>query len=181
MVAHNLEWVTPGHPLFEALRRHVLAQAQEAFGKGACFYSLQHDLPARLDFYRARVVDGNGKVIHERLFAVELAENGEPALRESALLGNLALAPMPQDPPPIAQTAEATEWLNGHALLPFLAYFRHLNEGKTKHKLSARLTSGLRTVWRASEPRPWAEGVRKSADQPGVRRAGLSARGDTCG
>jgi superfamily II DNA or RNA helicase len=122
--AHNLEWVTPGHPLFEALRRHVLAQAQEAFGKGACFYSLQHDLPARLDFYRARVVDGNGKVIHERLFAVELAENSEPALRESALLGNFALAPMPQDPPPIAQTAEATEWLNGQALLPFLEEVR---------------------------------------------------------
>ena len=90
-MTHNLEWVTPGHPLFEALRRHVLAQAQEAFGKGACFYSLQHELPARLDFYRARVVDGNGKVIHERLFAVELAENGEPALRELPCWATLRL------------------------------------------------------------------------------------------
>jgi len=58
------------------------------------------------------------------LFAVELAENSEPALRESALLGNFALAPMPQDPPPIAHTAEATEWLNGQALLPFLEEVR---------------------------------------------------------
>ena len=31
---------------------------------------------------------------------------------------------MPQDPPPIAQTAEATEWLNGQALLPFLEEVR---------------------------------------------------------
>ncbi len=62
---HNLEWVTPGHPLFEAIRRHTYAKAVETFGQGACFYSLQHDEPARLDFYRARVVDGLGHVVHE--------------------------------------------------------------------------------------------------------------------
>ncbi len=123
--AHNLEWVTPGHPLFEALRRHVLAQAQAAFGKGACFYSLQHDSPARLDFYRARVVDGNGQVIHERLFAVELVENGEPALRDPAGLGNFVIASTPKDPPPIAHAPGATDWLNEHALLPFLEQVRH--------------------------------------------------------
>ena len=54
----NLEWVTPGHPLFEALRRHNLELSQDAFAKGACFHSLEHEAPARLDFYRARVVDG---------------------------------------------------------------------------------------------------------------------------
>jgi len=57
---NNLEWVTPGHPLFEALRCHTYNIAQDSFAKGACFYSLQHDKPARLDFYRARVVDGIG-------------------------------------------------------------------------------------------------------------------------
>jgi len=31
---HNLEWVTPGHPLFEALRRHALAQSRESFSTG---------------------------------------------------------------------------------------------------------------------------------------------------
>ena len=30
---HNLEWVTPGHPLFEALRRHAYNKAAEVFGK----------------------------------------------------------------------------------------------------------------------------------------------------
>ena len=75
---NNLEWITPGHPLFEALRCHTLGLAQEPFGKGACFYSLQHPSPARLDFYRARVVDGLGQVIHECLFAVEIPEHGLP-------------------------------------------------------------------------------------------------------
>ena len=31
----KLEWVTPGHPLFEAIRRHTLAQALDVLGKGA--------------------------------------------------------------------------------------------------------------------------------------------------
>ncbi|CAG1014949.1 RNA polymerase-associated protein RapA [Anaerolineae bacterium] len=118
--AHNLEWVTPGHPLFEALRRHTLETARAVFGSGACFYSLQHDAPARIDFYRARVVDGLGLIIRERLYAVEIAENGEMAMREPTLLGNFTPAQTVTVLPPIAQAAEATDWLNAQALLPFL-------------------------------------------------------------
>ena len=117
---NNLEWVTPGHPLFEAIRRHTYEKALPVFGKGATFYSLQHDRPARLDFYRARVVDGLGQVIHERLFAVELAESGEPHLREPGLLGNFTPAHPPETPPPVATLPEASAWLHEHALEPFL-------------------------------------------------------------
>lgn len=38
--------------LFEALRRHTLAQ--EAFGTGACFYSLQHQRAVSLQGYERR-------------------------------------------------------------------------------------------------------------------------------
>ncbi|MEO0250122.1 MAG: helicase-related protein, partial [candidate division WOR-3 bacterium] len=72
---HSLEWITPDHPLFESLRRYALVSAQESFNHGACFYSLSHETPVRLDFYRARVVDGLGQVIHERVFAIGLSEN----------------------------------------------------------------------------------------------------------
>ena len=116
----NLEWVTPGHPLFEALRRHALTLAREAFGKGACLYSLQHDAPARLDFYRARVVDGLGHVIHERLFAVELSPSGETRLQDSALLGNFSPADAPAELPAVATLPEASDWLGANALAPFL-------------------------------------------------------------
>ena len=44
---NNLEWVTPGHPLFEAVRRHTFHSSQEDFKKGACFFSLAHEAPAR--------------------------------------------------------------------------------------------------------------------------------------
>ncbi len=118
--ANNLEWVTPGHPLFEAVRRHIYSKALEAFGKGAAFYSLQHERPARIDFYRARVVDGLGQVIHERLFAVEISEDGPPRLREPSVLGDFTPATPPGVLPPVATLPEATAWLNEHALVKFL-------------------------------------------------------------
>ena len=118
---HNLEWVTPGHPLFESLRRHSLEAGQDAFAQGACFHSLAHLVPARLDFYRARAVDGLGRVIHERLFTVELADGMEPQLREPDILGNMMPISTPQLLPTAATLPEASAWLNEHALAPFIA------------------------------------------------------------
>ena len=117
---NNLEWVTPGHPLFEALRRHSLGLSQDAFASGACFHSLAHETPARLDFYRARVVDGLGQVIHERLFTVELKDDSCPRLCEPDVLGNLSPAHSPGNLPPVAALPEATVWLNENALVPFI-------------------------------------------------------------
>ena len=116
----NLEWVTPGHPLFEAMRRHTLLRSRVDLAKGACFHSLTHDQPARLDFYRARVVDGLGQVFHERLFAVELREDGRCAVQEPGSIGDLTPAPPPDLLPPVASLPEATDWLHEQALRPFL-------------------------------------------------------------
>ncbi len=121
---NSLEWVTPGHPLFEAIRRHTFAQALDVFGKGAAFYSLRHEKPARIDFYLARVVDGLGRVIHERLFAVEIAESGPPRLQEPGVLGNFTPARAPDELPPVATLPEEGAWLHEHALIPFLEEIR---------------------------------------------------------
>ncbi len=121
---HNLEWVTPGHPLFEALRRHTLAEARPSLADGACFYSLDVTTPVRLDFYRARVVDGLGDIIHERMFAVEIDDSGSTQLRDQNALGNLTAAPVPQDLPAVAQAPEPRGWLNDRALTPFLEEIR---------------------------------------------------------
>jgi len=118
--ANNLEWVTPGHPLFEAVRRHTLYSAQEDFKKGACFFSLAHEAPARIDFYRARVVDGLGQSIHERMFAVEIGDGREPCAREPAILGNLIPAESPDSLPSVTQLPEASAWLQEHALQLFI-------------------------------------------------------------
>lgn len=117
---HSLEWVTPGHPLFESLRRYALTSALESFNRGACFYSLTHEIPARLDFYRARIVDGLGQVIHERLFAIDLGENREPKLCDPGILGNLQPATLSDPLPSVAHLPDAPAWLNEHALRPFI-------------------------------------------------------------
>ena len=122
---HHLEWVTPGHPLFEALRRHSLDLGRDACARGACFHSLAHEAPARLDFYRAKVVDGLGQVIHERLFTVELADGASPCLREPDILGNLTPTAAPDFLPAASSLPEATAWLNEQALIPFIDEVRN--------------------------------------------------------
>lgn len=122
--SHNLEWVTPGHPLFEALRRHALGQSQEHLGAGACFYSLDYTAPTRIDFFRARIVDGLGYVAHERLFAVQVMEDGTCRLHEPSVLGNLQPAPVPKTLPAIAAAHDSQNWLQQEALTPFLAEVR---------------------------------------------------------
>ncbi|NLI69741.1 MAG: DUF3883 domain-containing protein [Firmicutes bacterium] len=117
---HNLEWVTPGHPLFEAVRRHTLDRASGDFEKGAVFYSLENEKPSRIDFYRARVVDGLGKAVHERLFAVEQAGPGECHLREQNVLVNFTPAKSPGNLPDVAHAPEPLTWLHEKALQPFL-------------------------------------------------------------
>jgi superfamily II DNA or RNA helicase len=120
---NNLEWVTPGHPLFEAIRRHTVDRSREAMTQGACFYSLEVTEPVRIDFYRAKVVDGLSAVIHERMFAVEVSERGN-AVRDAGILGNLNPAPRPQSLPAIATAPEPRGWLNENVLIRFLEEVR---------------------------------------------------------
>jgi hypothetical protein len=54
-------------PVRQEILSGMRSEQQERFD--ATFHSRQHERPARIDFYRARVVDGLGQVIHERLFA----------------------------------------------------------------------------------------------------------------
>ena len=121
---NHLEWVTPGHPLFEALRRHGLEAARAAFSEGACFYSLGHEAPTRLDVYRARAVDGLGRTVHEKLFAVEMLHDGEARLRETRFLRDLTPAAPPYELPAVASLPEASDWLMDTALSPFIERVR---------------------------------------------------------
>jgi superfamily II DNA or RNA helicase len=181
---NNLEWVTPGHPLFEALRRHDLNLAQEHLGKGACFYSLQHESPARLDFYRARVVDGLDQVIHERLFAVEIGDNDKSQIQEPGILGNLMPTDTPKNLPSVALASEATSWLNEHALTPFLEEVRderiHEIENIAEHvefSLTELLQKADEEIGRAvSEVEQKVTGAEGRLAQAEARHADLLAR-----
>jgi hypothetical protein len=129
---HNLEWVTPGHPLFEALRRNTVNNAKKELSCGAAYYSLMHLEPVRLDFYRARVVDGMGTVIHERMFVVEISEYKEPVLREPTIIGDFMPAEQQIELPSVAYSEEALNWLNDNAFMPFLNEIKAEKEEEIK-------------------------------------------------
>ncbi len=181
---HHLEWVTPGHPLFEAIRRHTWHSAQSDFGKGACFYSLGHETPARIDVYRARVVDGLGHVVHERMFAVELAEGREPTLREPAILSDFTAAKPPGSLPAAAHLPESTSWLQDQVLQPFLNEVRQERQTEAKRiaeHVELSLTELLQRADEeigkaAAEVERKAQGAEGRLSQAETRHADLLAR-----
>jgi superfamily II DNA or RNA helicase len=181
---HSLEWVTPGHPLFEALRRHIWEAARDVLAQGACFYSVEHAGPARLDFYRARVVDGLGQVIHERLFAVEVAEGKEPKRQEPGALGNFSPGKTPETLPPVAHLPEASDWLTQQALAPFLDEVRQERVAEVD-RIAAHVELSLtelleredRLIGRlAEEAEHGVEGAAGILKQAGDRHAALMTR-----
>ncbi len=146
---YNLEWVTPGHPFFEALRRHIVSKSQESFSKGVCFYSLQHKTPSRLDIFIAQVVDGLGDIIHKRLFVVEIDNHGEPHLREPESIGNLIPADKHEEVPQVTQFPEPVLWLHDNALKDFLEEIKRERLAeleKVAHHVELSLTELLHKV-----------------------------------
>ena len=88
----TLEWVTPGHPLFECVRDEVSAQVQEDLRRGAIFLDLHSKLPARLDVFSAAITDGRGRRLHERLYVVQTELNGTMTVRQPTLFLDLVPA-----------------------------------------------------------------------------------------
>jgi superfamily II DNA or RNA helicase len=85
----TLEWVTPGHPLFEAVREEVWEKAQADLKQGAVFYDLYRTTPARLEVYAASIADGRGNTLHRQLFVVEVDSSGRMRLRQPTVFLDL--------------------------------------------------------------------------------------------
>ena len=91
----RLEWVTPGHPLFETVREALWEKVQPDLRKGAVFYDLSYNEPYRLEVFAASVVDGRGNTLHRRLFVVELSPDGRKRLRQPTVFLDLIPAESP--------------------------------------------------------------------------------------
>jgi hypothetical protein len=130
----RLEWVTPGHALFEAVRRQVWEQTQSQLRQGAVFYELEREQPALLELFIASVTDGVGNVLHRRLFLVETNSDGTRRLRDPAYLLDLIVPEkLPQLLPTIASDEPRTQtFLFEKALQPFLAEIA----GEREHELN---------------------------------------------
>ena len=88
----NAEWVTPGHPLFEAVRDLTLRQCEEHLGHGATFFDLSADAPAELDVYEVSIVDGGNHTLHRRLTILRTDAEGMLSAHEPAMLLDLVPA-----------------------------------------------------------------------------------------
>ncbi|MBC5797927.1 DUF3883 domain-containing protein [Sphaerospermopsis sp. LEGE 00249] len=88
----TLEWVTPGHPLFECVRDEVSNQVQEDLRQGAVFFDLHRQTPARLDVFSAAIADGRGRKLHERLYVVQTELDGTMTVRQPTLFLDLVPA-----------------------------------------------------------------------------------------
>jgi superfamily II DNA or RNA helicase len=119
----TLDWVTPGHPLFECVREDVLEQVQGDLRRGAVFFDLHRQTPARLDLFSVAIRDGRGNVLHRRLFGVETGMDGTMAVRQPTLLLDVVPAPTGTRPPDgagLPGREQAEYALIVQALQPFL-------------------------------------------------------------
>ena len=119
----TLEWVTPGHPLFEAVRDDVGERVRDDLKRGAVFYDLQANKPVRLDAFGASVKDGRGNTVSRRLFVVQADEPGALTIRQPTYLAELAFAPVGTPVPRdgrMPDRARVEQTLFEKALNPFL-------------------------------------------------------------
>jgi superfamily II DNA or RNA helicase len=126
----TLEWVTPGHPLFEVVRETVSEAAADSMRRGAVFYSLKHKTEIALDVFAASIKDGRGNTLHRRLFVVETLPTGEMTLRQPTIFLDVTPAsqaassvkqftqPVTTITPPDKQVVES--FLVSEALTPWL-------------------------------------------------------------
>jgi superfamily II DNA or RNA helicase len=119
-----LEWVTPGHPLFEVVREDVAERVADHLRKGAVFFDLQRKEPARLDAFAASIKDGQGNTLHRRLFVVEADPTGAMMVEQpTVFLDGLVPAPSGTGVPDgsvLPDRVRAEQFLLERALRPFL-------------------------------------------------------------
>ena len=101
----TLEWVTPGHPLFEAVRDEALDRVHDDLKKGAVFFDIQRNAPALLDVFAASVKDGRGRTLHRRLFVVETDASSQMAVRQPTIFHEIT--PAPKDTKPVSTDESA--------------------------------------------------------------------------
>ena len=122
----TLEWVTPGHPLFETVRDAAIDRVHDDLKHGAIFYDIQRKAPSVLDVFAASVKDGRGRTLHRRLFVVETDAMSLMTLRQPTVFHDINPAPKDAQPVrpeilPQPDRVRVKQYLFQEALSPWLA------------------------------------------------------------
>ena len=130
----TLEWVTPGHPLFETVRHDVIERVHPHLERGAIFYDIQRADPYVLDVFAASVKDGRGNTLHRRLFVVETNGSGQMTVRQPTLFLDITPAATDARPTgtlPIPDRTLAEQFLYQEALQQWL----HESSAQREHEI----------------------------------------------
>jgi superfamily II DNA or RNA helicase len=121
----TLEWLTPGHPLFEVVREDLIGRVEDHLRRGAVFFDLHRSAANILDVFAASIKDGRGQPLHRRLFAVETSIDSEMAIRQPTILLDVTPSPNAANAhaptAPLPDRALVEEFLYKEALQPWLA------------------------------------------------------------
>jgi hypothetical protein len=82
---NTLDWITPGHPLFEVIREETVEKFGEELKKGSVFYDINISQPIKLDIFSASIVDGLGHILHKRLFVLESKQDGTISVKQPTI------------------------------------------------------------------------------------------------
>jgi superfamily II DNA or RNA helicase len=82
---NTLDWITPGHPLFEVIREETIDIFSDELKKGSVFYDINLSQPVKLDIFSASIVDGMGHTLHKRLFVLESKIDGTISLKQPTI------------------------------------------------------------------------------------------------
>jgi len=144
----TLEWVTPGHPLFEGVRAMVQDKVQDDLQRGAVFYDLQRSEPALLNVFSGEIHDGRGHILHKRLLVTQASQDGSITVRQPTIFLDLSLASKDTEVPdstdlPGRDCAESI--IYKQALMPILEEERVQREKEVK-TISEHMEISLNTI-----------------------------------
>ena len=145
----TLEWITPGHPLFEVVRADALDRVASDLKHGAVFHDIQRTRPALLDVFAASVKDGRGRTLHRRLFVVETDSDSRMSLHQPTIF--LEITPAPAVPSALPSgfalptRGAVEEFLFMHALNPWQAEIGAERTGEID-RVADHVTRSLHTL-----------------------------------
>ena len=119
----TLDWVTPGHPLFETVRTAAEEVVRHDLERGSVFYDLHTAVPYHLDVFAAAIKNGRGSELHRRLFVVLTMPDGTVTVRQPTIFLDLAISSEAVAVPsaPLVNRSVREQKLVEEALTPFLA------------------------------------------------------------
>lgn len=129
----EIEFVGPGHPLFEGLVERVLRDYGGSLRQGAVFFNAEATAATVLWLLKCGVEDGRGQTIGERVVAVHCTDSHFRKSQPYALLDLKAPENAADVPAPVRQTATSEDVVINWSLDAVTPeYFAEINERRSR-------------------------------------------------